>query len=64
MEGHEGLLEALKLEATPTIIKAAMDGGFVKATTNCYFARCRRQDTESLMKLRQPGWRERQRQQG
>ena len=37
MEGQEELLEVLHFEARPTMTKAAMDGGFVKATTNGYF---------------------------
>ena len=37
VEGHEGLLEALKFEARPIVTKAATDGGFVKATMNGYF---------------------------
>ena len=37
VEGHEEMIEALDYAARPTLIKAAMHGGFVTATTNGYF---------------------------
>ena len=37
VEGNEEAMEALDYEARPTMIKGAMNGEFVKATTDRYF---------------------------